>query len=71
MVVLQIEAIADQQGDPCLASEGEVLVLVFALADRDAVLIVDGDTEGGPADPPPATNDQLQAILDTAIPTRR
>lgn len=68
---VQVEAIANQPGDPCLASEGEVLVLVFALADRDAVLIVDGDTEGGPASPPPTTNDQLQAILDTAIPTRR
>jgi hypothetical protein len=68
---VQVEAIANQQGDPCLASEGEVLVLVFALADRDAVLVVNGDTEGGPASPPPTTNDQLQAILDTAIPTRR
>jgi hypothetical protein len=68
---VQVEAIANQQGDPCLATEGEVLVLVFALADRDTVLVVDGDTEGGPADPPPATNDQLQAILDTAVPTRR
>ena len=68
---VQVEAIANQQGDPCLASEGEVLVLVFALADRDTVLVVNGDTEGGPASPPPATNDQLQAILDTAVPTRR
>ena len=68
---VQVEAIANQQGDPCLDSEGEVRVRVFARADRDAVLVVDADTEGGPASPPPATNDQLQAILDTAVPTRR
>jgi hypothetical protein len=68
---VQVEAIADQQGDPCLASQGEVLVLVLALADRDAVLVVDGDTRGGPVSPPPATTDQLQAILDTAAPTGR
>jgi hypothetical protein len=68
---VQVEAIADQQGDPCLASEGEVLVLVLALADRDAVLVVNGDTQGGPASPPPTTVDQLQAILDTATPTAR
>ncbi len=66
---IQVEAIADQQTDPCLASEGEVLVLVLALPDRDAVLVVNGDTEGGPATPPPATADDLQAILDTATPT--
>lgn len=66
---VQVEAIANQQADPCLASQGTVLVLVLALADRDAVLVVDGDTQGGPADPPPATVDALQAILDTATPT--
>ena len=66
---VQVEAIANQQGDPCLASQGEILVLVFALADRDAVLIVDGDVQGGPTSPPPATDDELQAILDTATPT--
>jgi hypothetical protein len=66
---VQVEAIADQQADPCLASEGEVLVLVLALPDRDAVLVVNGDIQGGPASPPPATADQLQAILDTANPT--
>lgn len=68
---VQVEAIANQQADPCLASEGAVLVLVLALPDRDAVLVVDGDTRGGPVSPPPATTDQLQAILDTAAPTGR
>ena len=68
---VQVEAIANQQANPCLASEGAVLVLVLALADRDAVLVVDGDTQGGPASPPPATVDALQAILDTATPTAR
>jgi len=66
---VQVEAIADQQADPCLAAEGEVLVLVLTLADHDAVLVVNGDTSGGPASPPPTTSDQLQAILDTATPT--
>lgn len=66
---VQVEAIANQQADPCLAGQGEVLVLVLALADRDAVLVVNGDTQGGPATPPPATTDALQAILDTAMPT--
>lgn len=68
---VQVEAVANQQSDPCLASQGEVLVLVLALGDRDAVLVVDGDIQGGPATPPPATDDQLQAILDTATPTGR
>jgi hypothetical protein len=68
---VQVEAIADQQADPCLASEGEVLVLVLALPDREAVLVVNGDIQGGPANPPPTTTDQLQAILDTATPTGR
>ncbi len=68
---VQVEAIANQQADPCLAGQGEVLVLVLALAEKDAVLVVDGDIQGGPAAPPPATADQLQAILDTATPTGR
>jgi hypothetical protein len=68
---IQVEAIADQQTDPCLAAEGEVLVLVLILPQRDAVLVVNGDTAGGPATPLPATTDDLQAILDTATPTGR
>jgi hypothetical protein len=68
---VQVEAVVSQQSDPCLASQGEVLVLVLALADRDAVLVVNGDIQGGPATPPPATDEALQAILDTATPTAR
>lgn len=64
-----VVATAQQHADPCLASRGEVLVLVLRLADRDGVLVVDADVRGGPADPAPATDAELRRIVATARPT--
>ncbi|HKN96973.1 MAG TPA: hypothetical protein VJX10_07655 [Pseudonocardiaceae bacterium] len=64
-----VVATAQQHADPCLASRGEVLVLVLRLADRDGVLVVNADIRGGPADPAPATDAELRRIVATARPT--
>jgi hypothetical protein len=64
-----VVATARQHADPCLASRGEVLVLVLRLADRDGVLVVNADIRGGPADPAPATDTELRRIIATARPT--
>jgi hypothetical protein len=56
------------RGDACLAGAGEVYVLVLSLSDHDAVLMVGGDTAGGPADPKPPTDAELNSIIDTAQP---
>ena len=63
-----VQAIASQSADPCLASRGEVLILVLQLGNADAVLMVNGDVAGGPANPAPATADELTRILDSATP---
>lgn len=64
-----VRAVASQHADKCLASEGEVLVLVLQFGDHDGVLMVNGDLAGGPADPAPATDAELRAIVGTAQPT--
>lgn len=64
-----VVATAEQHADPCLASRGEVLVLVLRLADRDGVLVVNADVRGGPTDPAPATDAELRRIIATARPT--
>jgi hypothetical protein len=64
-----VRAVATQHADSCLASAGEVLVLVLRFGDHDGVLVVNGDLAGGPATPAPATDAELRAIVDTAGPT--
>lgn len=64
----QAQAVATQSGDPCLASSGEVIVLVLRLADHDAVFMVNGDLAGGPADPAPTTDEELRRIVDGVRP---
>jgi hypothetical protein len=61
-----VRAIATQNADRCLAARGEVLVLVLQFPDHDAVLVVNGDLAGGPAKPPPTTEDALRKIIGTA-----
>ena len=63
-----VQAIASQSADPCLASRGEVLILVLQMGNADAVLMVNGDVAGGPANPAPATADELTRILASATP---
>jgi hypothetical protein len=62
-------AIAHQHADRCLASAGEVLVLVLQFPDHDGVLLVNADVAGGPAQPAPATDRELRTIIGTAHPT--
>ena len=64
-----VTATVGQHADPCLATRGEVLVFVLQFPDHDAVLLVNADTGGGPASPPPATDRELRAIVGTATPT--
>jgi hypothetical protein len=64
-----VRAIATQHVDPCLASQGEILVFVLQFADHDGVLLVNADVAGGPATPAPATDSELRAIIATAYPT--
>ena len=64
-----VRAMASQHADKCLASQGEVLVLVLQFGDHDGVLVVNGDLAGGPGAPAPATDAELRAIVGTAQPT--
>jgi hypothetical protein len=63
-----VKVVVTTHGDQCLATAGEIYVLVLALADHDAVLMVGGDVGGGPADPKPPTDAELTSIIDTAQP---
>lgn len=64
-----VRATATQHVDPCLASQGEILVFVLQFADHDGVLLVNADVAGGPASPAPATDSELRSIVATAYPT--
>jgi hypothetical protein len=64
-----VRATATQHVDPCLASQGEILVFVLQFADHDGVLLVNADVAGGPATPAPATDSELRSIVATAYPT--
>jgi hypothetical protein len=64
-----VRAIATQHADPCLASQGEILVFVLRFPDHDGVLLVNADMSGGPDSPAPATDRELRAIVGTAGPT--
>ena len=64
-----LRAIATQRADPCLASQGEILVFVLQFPDHDGVLLVNADVAGGPTSPAPATDRELRTIVGTAGPT--
>jgi hypothetical protein len=64
-----VRATATQHADPCLATTGEVLVVVLRFADHDGVLLVNADIAGGPHDPAPATDRELRTIVATVHPT--
>ena len=65
-----VRAMVTQHADPCLASQGEILVFVLQFPDHDGVLLVNADVAGGPAQPAPATDGELRSIVDTARPTK-
>jgi hypothetical protein len=64
-----VRAMATQHADPCLATTGEVLVVVLQFPDHDGVLLVNADVAGGPHDPAPATDQELRTIVGTVHPT--
>ena len=50
----------------CPATAGRVLVLAVPHAGGAALLLVAGDTEGGPADPAPVDPSALDAVVASA-----
>lgn len=50
----------------CLATEGMVQVLALDAGSAVVALVVNGDTAGGPASPPPPSADVLREILGSA-----
>ncbi|MEV4320248.1 hypothetical protein [Actinocrispum sp. NPDC049592] len=63
---VQVDAIITTTGNTCLATKGKVSVLVFESGTDLQYFVVNGDLEGGPADPPPPTEADLQKIVDSA-----
>ncbi|GLW91020.1 hypothetical protein [Actinokineospora globicatena] len=56
-------------GDACLASKGQLVLVLLDDGTDLRLLLVNGDTEGGPATPAPAKTADLAAIADSVRPT--
>lgn len=69
--VLVEATVVASSSDGCLATDGVVLALAVPLPDgaSTAVLLVNGDLAGGPAEPPSPQRADLDAIVDSARPT--
>ncbi|QFZ22660.1 flagellar basal body-associated FliL family protein [Saccharothrix syringae] len=65
---VQVDATITTSGDQCLATKGMVKVLVLKGDRGYHVFFANGDLEGGPADPKPATEADLQAMVDSVRP---
>ncbi len=63
-----VEATVRVSDDGCLATGGVLLVLAVPVAEGTAVLVVNGDTDGGPASAPPVPD---RATLDAMIASAR
>lgn len=64
-----VEAHVRASPDPCLASEGLLLVLAVPVAEGTAVLVVSGDSAGGPAGAPAVPDrEELDAVIASARP---
>ncbi|KAA2258588.1 hypothetical protein F0L68_22300 [Solihabitans fulvus] len=65
---VEVDAIITTTGNQCLATKGEVKIVVLT-TNQDLVVFMDnGDLEGGPATPAPTTEADLQKIADSARP---
>ncbi|WP_367136536.1 hypothetical protein [Saccharothrix sp. HUAS TT1] len=62
---VQVDAVATTSGDPCLATKGVVKVLVLQGDKALHVFMANGDLEGGPAEPKPPTEAELQGMVDS------
>ncbi|WP_077006817.1 hypothetical protein [Saccharothrix sp. ALI-22-I] len=68
---VQVDATVTTSGDQCLATKGMVKVLVLKGDKGFHVFMANGDTEGGPADPKPLTEADLQGMVDSVKPLSR
>ncbi|MFJ6672473.1 hypothetical protein ACIQMJ_15305 [Actinosynnema sp. NPDC091369] len=68
---VQVDATATTSGDACLATKGMVKVLVLKGDKGFHVFMANGDLEGGPAEPKPPTEADLQAMVDSVKPLSR
>ncbi len=68
---VQVDAVATTSGDPCLATKGMVKVLVLKGNKGFHVFMANGDLEGGPAEPKPPTEADLQGMVDSVQPLSR
>ena len=68
---VQVDATITTSGDECLATKGMVKVLVLRGDPGFHVFMANGDLEGGPAQPAPPTEADLQAMVDSVKPLAR
>ncbi|WP_447003734.1 hypothetical protein ACRAKI_29385 [Saccharothrix isguenensis] len=62
---VQVDATITTSGDKCLATKGMVKVLVLRGDKGFHVFMANGDLEGGPAEPKPPTEADLQGMVDS------
>ncbi|MEV0682051.1 hypothetical protein AB0I60_36570 [Actinosynnema sp. NPDC050436] len=65
---VQVDATITTTGSECLATKGMVKVLVLKGSTGSLVFMANGDLEGGPAEPKPPTEADLQAVVDSVKP---
>ncbi|MER5264717.1 hypothetical protein ABTZ99_21840 [Actinosynnema sp. NPDC002837] len=68
---VQVDATATTSGDECLATKGMVKVLVLKGDKGFHVFMANGDLEGGPAEPKPLAEAELQGMVDSVKPLSR
>lgn len=68
---VQVDAVVTTSGDECLATKGAVKVLVLKGDRGYHVFFANGDLEGGPAQPKPVAEADLQAMVDSVRPLGR
>lgn len=65
---VEVTAIATTSGNQCLATKGQVTLLLLEAKSYYVAYLVNGDLEGGPADQPVMTQADLQKIVDNVRP---
>ncbi|NUT96013.1 MAG: hypothetical protein HOY78_28705 [Saccharothrix sp.] len=65
---VQVDATITTSGNECLATKGMVKILILKSSKGLHVFMANGDLEGGPADPKPPTEADLQAMVDSVKP---
>ncbi|GAA2985448.1 hypothetical protein [Actinokineospora diospyrosa] len=65
---VRVEATVTSAGDQCLAGKGKLVIVLLEDETDLRLLVVNGDTEGGPATPPPAKDADLASIADSVRP---